>query len=251
MTEDAGKDGVDRRWLVDFDPEHFARKAQSDRARDAAQVFREAFQRNLWEGESPSGPGSTRAQTASIAVAIPAVCSRLGVRQLLDVPCGDFSWMANVALPDVSYVGADLLSEIVERNRRLYARPDRRFVQLDITRSPLPPSDLILCRDCLVHLSNSDTLDALRNIARSASQWLLTTSFPLEPANVDILTGDWRPIDLTKTPFDLPEPVELINEHCTEQAGAFSDKSLGLWPISSLRERFWSSSSSIASPPMA
>jgi len=56
-----------------------------------------------------------------------------------------------------------------------------------------------------------------------------------EPTNLGIVTGDWRPIDLTKPPFDLPQPVELLNEGCTEQGGAFADKSLGLWPVSSLR----------------
>jgi hypothetical protein len=86
-----------------------------------------------------------------------------------------------------------------------------------------------------VHLGNAHAVAALANIARSEISWLLTTTFPREPENLDIVTGDWRPIDLTKPPFGLPEPVELLNEGCTEQDGAFSDKSLGLWPVSSLR----------------
>jgi hypothetical protein len=77
---------------------------------------------------------------------------------------------------------------------------------------------------------------ALKNVARSDGRWFLTTTFPAERENVDIVTGDWRPIDLTKTPFDLPQPIELLNEGCTEQDGAFSDKSLGLWAVAALRE---------------
>lgn len=224
-----------RRWLVGFDPEHFRKKAEAGLVRSSVEVFREAFRSNLWNGASRSGPGSTLAQTARITSAIPRLCERLEVRCLLDVPSGDFSWVAAVDMPSVSYVGGDLVPEIVKRNRDLHAAPNRTFLELDLTKSELPPSDLVLCRDCLVHLSNADAMAALKNVARSDGRWFLATTFPAERENVDIVTGDWRPIDLTKSPFDLPQPIELLNEGCTEQDGAFSDKSLGLWAVSELR----------------
>lgn len=221
---------------MDFDPEHFGSRSDPGEPVDRVRVFREAYRSNLWGGASRSGPGSDPGQTAAVAAAIPALCERLGVGRLLDVPCGDFSWMAGVDLSGVSYVGGDIVPEIVERNRRDHGGPDREFVQLDLTRSALPAADLLLCRDALVHLSLADIGAALSNIARSPIAWLLTTTFPAEPRNVDIVTGDWRPLDLTKPPFELPPPVELLNEGCTEQDGAFADKSLGLWAVASLRD---------------
>jgi hypothetical protein len=225
----------DRRWSVEFDPEYFRKKAELGHTGDSADAFREAFRSNHWRAASRSGPGSTPEQTAEIARAIPTLCERLAVHRLLDLPCGDFAWMSKLELAGVSYIGGDLLPEIVQENRKAHEQADRTFLELDITGSDLPAADLMLCRDCLVHLSNSDVIHALRNIARSEIQWLLATTFPSEPTNVDIVTGDWRPMDLTKPPFDLPPPVELLNEQCTEQRGIFSDKSLGLWPVSSLR----------------
>lgn len=50
------------------------------------------------------------------------------------------------------------------------------------------------------------------------------------------MTGDWRPLDFTKAPFHWPAPDELIVEGCTEGAGAFADKSLGLWNTRLLAE---------------
>lgn len=220
-----------RRWLVDFDPEHFRRQVGSGPEPEPVQAFREAFRTNLWGADTRSGPGSVADQTAGIAAALPGLCARLGVDRLLDLPCGDFSWMATVDLEGVAYVGGDIVPEIVERNRREHGRPGREFRRLDITEDRLPAADLLLCRDCLVHLSNADIRAALDNIAASEIRWLLTTTFPAEPENVDIVTGDWRPIDLTRPPFDLPPPVELLNEGCTEHEGAFADKSLGLWPV--------------------
>lgn len=205
-------------------------------------MFLEAYRTHLWGGDSRSGSGSNADQTAGVAAAIPGLCERLGVSRLLDVPCGESPWMARVDLMDVSYVGGDIVPEIVERNCRDHAGAGREFLRLDITKDRLPAADLILCRDCLVHLSNADIRAALGNIAASEIRWVLTTTFPAEPDNVDIVTGDWRPIDLTKPPFDLPSPVELLNEGCTEHAGAFADKSLGLWTVPSVADalRSWS-----------
>jgi hypothetical protein len=227
-------DKQNRRWLVDFDPEYFRKRAEGGSELDSVEAFRTAFYANHWGGASRSGPGSTPDQTAEIAGAFPALLERLQVGRLLDVPCGDFSWMAMVDLGAVSYIGGDLVPDIVERNRRGHGAADRAFLQLDVTTSELPAADLMLCRDCFVHLSNIHVGAALENIARSEIQWLLATTFPEESTNVDIVTGDWRPIDLTKPPFNLPPPVELLNEGCTEQDGAFSDKSLGLWHVSSI-----------------
>ena len=55
-----------------------------------------------------------------------------------------------------------------------------------------------------------------------------------EPANIDIVTGDWRPLNLERPPFGFPPAHELINEQCSEGNGAFRDKSLGLWRIADL-----------------
>jgi SAM-dependent methyltransferase len=226
---------LNRRELVSFDAEHFRKEQLRGRVLDPLRTFQEAFRANLWGGDSRSGHGASLDQTAGIRAWIPTLCERLAVGRLLDVPCGDFSWMAEVDLRGASYVGGDLVPEIVERNREHYGRADRQFLELDLTRSVLPAADLLVCRDCLVHLSHAHVRAALANIVRSEISWLLTTTFPAEPGNVDIVTGDWRPIDLTKPPFELPEPVELMNEGCSEQDGAFSDKSLGLWPVAALR----------------
>jgi hypothetical protein len=105
---------------------------------------------------------------------------------------------------------------------------------MDLTASVLPGADLLLCRDCLVHLSATDVSRALANIRRRSITYLLATTFPAEPENREIVTGDWRPLNLEAPPFSLPRPLELIDEHCTEAGGRFPDKSLGLWRVADL-----------------
>jgi len=226
---------TDRRNLVGFDPDHFAKTAAGDGPPDALTAFRHAYHHNLWRGaETPSGAGSSVAQTTAIATALPGLCQRYDVGSLLDVPCGSFNWMARVNLPGVRYTGGDLVPEIVADAARRHGRRDRRFLVLDLTRSPLPPADLLLCRDCLVHLSYTDIAKAISNIQNSEIAYVLTTTFTAESGFRDIVTGDWRPINLEAPPFSLPRPVELLRERCTEQNGAFADKALGLWRVRDL-----------------
>lgn len=224
----------DRRNRVDFDPDHFAHRGEAGPA-DPIARFRAAYRERLWGGEeSGSGPGASHAQTARLVELLPSLLRRLSARSLLDIPCGDFHWMRHVDLWGVEYTGADLLPELIDANQQAFAAANRRFVALDLTRDPLPRADVVLCRDCLVHLSFADIDDALQNIRQSGARYLLTTTFPAEPSNIDVITGDWRPLDLEKGPFDLGAPLQILNEGCTEQDGAFSDKSLGVWAVETI-----------------
>ncbi len=228
---------TDRRHLVGFDPDHFAKAAGANGLPDPLTAFRYAYRHNLWSGdETPSGPGSSLEQTAAIAEALPRLFRRYGVRSLLDVPCGNFNWMSRVELPRIQYTGGDIVPEIIDEATRRHGTRDRRFLVLDLTRSPLPAADLLLCRDGLVHLSYADIAAAITNIRSSSIEYLLTTTFTAESGFRDIVTGDWRPLNLEAPPFSFPRPTELIPEHCTEQDGAFADKSLGLWRVADLAE---------------
>lgn len=202
----------------------------------AAQLFTDFFRRNKWGGrQSLSGTGSDADQTRVIVQELPLLLRRLGVRRVLDVPCGDFAWMKQVDLAGVEYIGADIVAPLIEANRRRHVRAGVEFRVLDLTRDRLPAVDLVLCRDCLVHLSFAQAQLALANIAASGARYLLTTTFTGRSENADIPTGKWRALNLQRPPFNLPPPIEIINEQCTEKDGRYADKSLGLWPVAALR----------------
>ena len=71
-----------------------------DRAgKPAAAVFTDIYKKNAWSGqESVSGRGSDPAHTRSVTQQLPQVLRQLGVKSILDVPCGDFAWMQHVDL---------------------------------------------------------------------------------------------------------------------------------------------------------
>ncbi|HKX33145.1 MAG TPA: class I SAM-dependent methyltransferase, partial [Blastocatellia bacterium] len=191
------------------------------RNRPIRSIFTKLYYEPNCHLEVISGPGSDLIQTAAIVRELPRLLEELRVQTLLDAPCGDFHWMQHVDLGTAGYLGIDIVEEQVRRNQLEYARPGRRFRCLDVTADPLPRTELILSRDLLVHLSFRDLEAALRNFKRSMSEYLLTTTFPQLEKNADILTGNWRPINLQLPPFNFPSPRRLINEQCTENDGLY------------------------------
>jgi SAM-dependent methyltransferase len=199
------------------------------------QVFSRIFHQNLWGNpESVSGPGSTQERGKSFAGDVIDLVQKLGVRTLLDAPCGDFNWAAELAAAVDAYVGVDVVEELIAGNTERHASANRRFLTCDLTRDPLPKADLILSRDCLVHFSFRDIRAALENFRRSGAEYLLTTTFVDRATNDDIRTGGWRVLNLQAPPFHFGEPLALIDERCMHTGGIYRDKRLGLWAMKSI-----------------
>lgn len=203
--------------------------------RSRAQTFTAIYQSNWWrDAESRSGTGSNLQATAAIRRQLPALLAEYEIKSMLDIPCGDMHWMSKLDLPVERYIGADIVQEMVDETQAKHGAPGREFMRLDLASDALPRTDLVFCRDCLVHLSFKDGLAAIDNIKRSGSKYLLTTTYPNRASNKNIVTGMWRQLNLQQAPFHFPEPIRLIDEECEEADGTQRDKSLGLWRIADL-----------------
>ena len=199
------------------------------------EIFEEIEKQNIWqETESVSGIGSTKFQTEIIVHEIPNVIKELQVKTIFDIPCGDFNWFKKIDLSSKIYLGGDIVEDIISRNNQNHKRDNINFIVFNLLEDIQESMDLVFCRDCLVHFSIIDIKRALTNIKKSESKYLMTTTFPDEKINKDIITGGWRPINLEKAPFNFQKPIKIINENCTEMDGAFKDKSLGVWEIKDL-----------------
>lgn len=211
-----------RQWLHDY------------LDRDHKRLFRQIYLDRFWgpEEESASGPGSSLARTAAVRNAIPELISEYRISSLLDIPCGDFWWAQRMDLGSCLYIGADIVDELIAQNNQKYGGPLRRFCALDLTRDRLPQVDLILCRDCLVHMSFKGIGKSLANMKASGSRYLLTSTDPSLHHNINIVTGAHRLLNFELAPFHFPKPIRTIHE----QSGipGQENKSLQLWPIDEL-----------------
>ncbi|NBW35243.1 MAG: class I SAM-dependent methyltransferase [Cytophagia bacterium] len=197
------------------------------------EVFLTIFRENHWrDKESKSGTGSNEKNTIVVINIISRVINELEIKSMLDIPCGDFYWMQKVKLNNVMYTGGDIVQELVLRNQQNYSSEKRNFDKLNIISSSLPVVDLIFTRDCLVHFSYNDIMRTIANIKKSGSKYWMITTFP-EHKNHDIITGDWRPLNLQSPPFNFPKPFMIYNEFSNE-GDEYKDKSLAIWRINDL-----------------
>ena len=97
------------------------------RGKSMEEVFQEFFAENLWQHpESISGFNSSIAATRQIRAELPAIVRDFGVKSILDIPCGDFHWMAATELDIERYIGADIVEELITANRERHT--DDRFL---------------------------------------------------------------------------------------------------------------------------
>lgn len=197
-------------------------------------IFTYINQSNLWQSsESVSGRGSELACTESLRASLPSLFKDLGVNSILDAPCGDFNWMSQVSLSGISYIGVDIVPEVVAQNQQKYGTSSIRFIDGDITRTQLPQADLIICRDCLVHLSFWDGYRALKQFKQSKARYLLITTYPTTVKNEDAPTGSWKSLNLCQSPFNFGSPLMLLSDP-SDDTGKHPDKSLGLWRLDNM-----------------
>ena len=192
-------------------------------------AFTHIYDTNYWrDSESRSGPGSRRNSGSAqhTLKMLATFTERYAIRTIADIPCGDCNWIGAYldAWPSVEYVGFDVVDKLIQRNRETF--PARRFAQLDIVISVPPRFDLILCKDLLNHLETSEITEAIANMRRSGSKYLLASN-NFGYRNTRMFRSRFRSsrhVDITTAPFHYPAPL-------------WHDHYLGLWALADMERR--------------
>lgn len=174
--------------------------------------FTKIFTSNAWGSlETPSGPGSTLQACAPIIVKLPFWLDLHSVRSIVDLGCGDFHWMSQVDLGEIEYDGYDIVKEAVQAASK-YTASNIAFHHADVLDLQIPRVDLVLCKDLLIHLPDSDVLKILQAIQSSGSRLLASTSSPgwENRFRVGMKAGEFSPIDLEGQPFLLPPAIDAV-----------------------------------------
>jgi len=175
--------------------------------------------------------GSTLAATAALRKALPIAIRDLEAKTLLDIPCGDMTWMSTLRLPVNAYVGADIRPDVIAYCRQKFGK-GRRFDVMDIQDSPLPRCDVVLVRDLFTHFGFDAIARSIRNIKNSGSEYLIASHYPRQGENHGARdrTGRWFPINLCLPPYSFPEPENLIDD----MPIGVRPKMLGVWRVKDL-----------------
>jgi hypothetical protein len=176
-------------------------------------IFSDIYKNEVWSHGNPtippSGPGSSVEYTENLRNNFQDILQRFNVKTLLDAGCGDLTWMS-LLLNDlnIKYIGVDVVESLIEKHKVDY--PSIQFYVKDITKDPLPSADMMMCRDCLFHMSYHHLYETLYNFVNSNIPYLFTTTHITNNFNFDIATGGFRLLNLMTSPFNFPEPLYTI-----------------------------------------
>eukprot|EP01062_Namystynia_karyoxenos_P014480 TRINITY_DN15209_c0_g1_i1.p1 TRINITY_DN15209_c0_g1~~TRINITY_DN15209_c0_g1_i1.p1 ORF type:complete len:526 (+),score=158.50 TRINITY_DN15209_c0_g1_i1:74-1651(+) len=202
-------------------------EAESDEAR--IRSFDRIAKSGSWSKENPSGTGSARGEATDRIIRVldhllPALLRKRPGRQrlrMLDVPCGDLTWMPGVLkrhAERVDYLGVDIVASLIEKHAARYEGSRHvRFEHRDVIARGLPRGefDVVFSRHMLQHLTTADALAFLAAVSRKAAEqegglYLLTTTYPDWQAHVDLdhrSSTRVRKLNLQLPPVSLPSPL--------------------------------------------
>lgn len=163
-----------------------------------AEVFSKIYSEGMWG--VGSGSGSQDEFALPYADFVIAFARQQGIRSIVDIGCGDLRVGKKLIAAGFTYIGVDIVSDLIESHKRDFARPGVTFVCMDATEAVPPGADLCLIRQVLQHLSNSEIAQLLSNCKQY--RWILVTEhLPIEEAAVPNLDKPHGPgIRLSRTP---------------------------------------------------
>lgn len=194
--------------------------------RNSKDIFSEVYKRRMWGGNTDyfSGHGSHLSDHVKPYVeAVSQFLSRFSDPLIVvDLGCGDFNIGRQIKDKASNYIACDVVPDLIERNKEIYAGSGVNFRVLDITDDELPQGDIVLIRQVLQHLSNADIAKVVSKLHRY-KYLVLTEHIPACNfiPNVDHKTGSYsrmaRGINsgvvLTAPPFNLAiKSQEIICE---------------------------------------
>ena len=200
--------------------------------------FSYIYKTEYWKGGgngSLSGGGSNEVSTNIFVHELRNFITDNEITSLVDIPCGDWKWMSTVDLNNINYIGCDVVPDLIKSNNQIFGKPNVSFLVKDLIKEDLPQSDLIIIRDLLVHLDDKDIVKCLYNIKKTNYKYIGITNYPNLEKNKKRLLGDylrfgdkWRAINLTKEPYNLPEPTYNLSDK-NDLTDVDKNKYISIW----------------------
>jgi len=145
-----------------------------------------------------------------------------------DLGCGDFNVGKELVHYTKKYIAADIVPELIERNRESFTAENLEFRCLDIASDELPSGDCVILRQVLQHLSNREVQRVVNKLA-DYKYVILTEHLPegnFTP-NKDIISGQGirlkkqSGLDLLASPFNLEvkEEMQLLSQPAKDSNG--------------------------------
>jgi len=206
------------------------------------EIFTLIYNKNHWSSnESKSGTGSTLIKTVNTRKTLLNWFKKYNINGFLDIACGDFNWMKEIVNDLNYYKGIDIVKEEIDINNKKYGSKKVTFEHYDITKGFKYNGndfDVVFAKDILVHFPDFYIKKFLDEVKSSGIKYMVITNFTKIDKNISLdIFGQWRPINFSIDPFNLPLYTDTScekNEPYTWNNKKYNDKNITLWEIDKL-----------------
>ncbi|MBX2683461.1 class I SAM-dependent methyltransferase [Campylobacter lari] len=175
----------------------------TDKRYDLNLIFNDIYVYNKWG--SGSGPGSSKDICENYINFLEVFFQKYNIKSIADVGCGDWQFSKFIDFKDICYVGYDVAEYVVKNNIEKYSKENIQFIHYDGDFDKIKTADLIICKDVLQHLPNKKIFEFI-DILYKFKYALISNDingYYSKFSNKNIEPGDYRPLDLTKKPFNI------------------------------------------------
>lgn len=183
--------------------------------------FSRIYAANEWGAEARSGLGSQESTTREFRDFLEGFLKQHRITSIVDAGCGHWptGYQRFMNWQGVHYTGLDVVPYVVQENEAYFQDPEvlgahglsSAECQLGDVGAELPPGDLLLVKDVLMHLPNSSIARFLQSsvnqqMPKYRMVMLVQNSIPPVPIRemVDIEPGQLLPFDISLPPFSAP-----------------------------------------------
>jgi hypothetical protein len=204
------------------------------------QTFTEIYRSSLWGSkESRSGPTSTLERTSQLREHLPTLFKTLEISSIFDAGCGDWNWMRSVNLTGIRYIGADIVTPLIETLQTTYTSSNVHFQKMNLVAEPPETADLWLLRDVANLYSWAEIHILIEKFLDSESKFLAITNIEADAEQyTDAEAPSWRPLNFFKEPFMFPEPILRLDDgqqwFRKKELLVYSHGALKAWKVSRL-----------------
>ena len=173
-------------------------------------IFSDIYRTDFWT--QGSGPGSTKENTVEYRKILQEYFNDPKYQTYVDLGCGDWQIMRLINIPeDKMYKGYDIVQTVINDNKRDFAKDNVTFYHITKIDN-IDPGDLLIIKDVLMHWPSDRIQYLIDAILPKFKYALITDGDDKNLLNTDIDFGQWRPVDLTMSPFNAKN-IKQIGEY--------------------------------------
>jgi len=185
-------------------------------------IFTNIYEKSIWgnnnnddyKGSSGDGSGLEYNQFTYVPF-LKTFIAEKNIQSVVDLGCGDFRCGPLIYDDlDVSYSGYDAYSKVIDHNSNTNSTQKYKFVHLDFfnKKEEIETGDMCILKDVIQHWSVHDIHQFLDYLTESKKfKYILIVNCCHQPYdNIDIVTGDWRPLGCDFYPLKKYNPKKLF-----------------------------------------